>query len=102
MICPICGSSEIIELEIDNGICACCGGKFIMSELSCTVCGTEWKSINDNFVDYIKISQLEAYETCEVKMADYIHKCLMCDSLAYETSPTEYVCSVCNFSWEVL
>lgn len=41
-------------------------------------------------------------EELEIKsLLDIVHRCLMCNSLAYATSDDEFECSECGFVWKV-
>ena len=40
----------------------------------------------------------------ELQMADTVHKCLFCESVAYEVEPNEFMCSndECPWTWKVI
>jgi len=40
-------------------------------------------------------------ETNNGTLLDTVHRCLMCNAIAYKISDGEFVCSVCGFKWTV-
>ena len=54
------------------------------------------ENINDHLV---KISKMESGKA---SMADYVHKCLQCDSTAVDVNDGTYRCMDCDFEWEVV
>lgn len=37
----------------------------------------------------------------ENSMFDHVHRCIKCHAVAYESGPSSYKCSNCEFEWEV-
>jgi len=35
-------------------------------------------------------------------MDEVVHRCLKCNSVAFEVMPESFVCSFCGFEWETL
>ena len=54
------------------------------------------EKINDHLV---KISKMESGEAT---MADYVHKCLQCNSTAVDVNDGLYKCMDCDFEWEIV
>jgi hypothetical protein len=44
----------------------------------------------------------EEYKYMPSYMNGYIHRCLGCDSIAYEIGENLYKCLKCNFEWSVI
>lgn len=53
-------------------------------------------NINEHLVKVDKIKHGEA------SMADYVHKCLQCESTAVDVNNGLYKCTDCDFEWEVV
>ena len=54
------------------------------------------ENINDHLVKIDKMDRGEA------TMADYVHKCLQCESTAVDVVDGKYSCKDCDFEWEVV
>ena len=35
-------------------------------------------------------------------MQEFLHRCIRCDSRAFEREPKHFCCSSCDFEWEIL
>ena len=83
----------------------------------CRACGKIWREISGdvpaedflaNELDMMTSLPIQAFEALTdasytVDMQDYVHKCFVCQSLAFEIEMGYYRCSddTCGFEWEV-
>lgn len=48
------------------------------------------------------IDKIDKIDRGEASMADYIHKCIKCESTAVDVNNEFYKCTDCGFEWEVV
>jgi len=48
--------------------------------------------------DDLEVKEINIGDPC---MADFVHKCLRCNSYGFEVAPGEFECASCGFAWEV-
>lgn len=115
MKCFVCkdGQSNIVT---EDQIPCKCGDIINVYYHLCTECGSVWKTIDDELLegsllstedidgmlddmDSFFIDSLEEVEKFTT-LGGYIHKCLDCGALCYESSKGKYICSSCGFEWE--
>jgi hypothetical protein len=59
----------------------------------------EFREFVSNIGDDVEVTELRSKES---SMTSLIHRCLKCQSLAFETREGLYRCSECGFEWEVV
>ena len=60
----------------------------------------EEAAMMDNIAEHmIKVGKIERGEA---SMADYIHKCINCNSTAVDVIDGNYKCTDCGFEWEIV
>jgi len=127
MECPNCGN-EGIAILIETFLCSHCEEELNIQYNVCEECEFAWKSMDDeplreivtdlgisemfqkdmeNFVKDVfgseKVDIIELKDEDEDNMEGYIHRCLKCHELAFETdNPNLYKCCSCGFEWEVV
>ncbi len=60
----------------------------------------EEEEIINNITEHI--TKIEKMENGEATMADYVHKCLQCNSTAVDVNVGTYKCTDCDFEWEIV
>jgi len=60
----------------------------------------EDSAIMDNITEHL--TKIDKMERGEASMADYVHKCLQCESTAVDVHDGTYKCTDCGFEWEVV
>jgi len=132
MECPNCGE-ESVTLLIETFLCARCDEELNIEYNMCKSCGYAFKSMGgeplkeivtdlgitemfdkdiDDFVTEVfgssvsdsTLKIVEIDEDAEKdNMGDYIHRCIKCNELAFETEENgTYKCCDCGFEWEVI
>lgn len=108
-ICPDCGwmwrsvnetpleDSQMSTKDLDDlaGIMMGENEMFDQSDLS-----EEEAAIMDNIGAHI--AKIGKMEKGEATMADYVHKCLQCNSTAIDVDDGTYKCMDCGFEWEIV
>lgn len=120
MVCFNCKSKSTMTYFSEIIPCSHCGGQIIIMYNSCVDCGAVWKSIDDEFFESMLIpdpsiipmieegfqvhldDSLKAPLKDNSTMSEIVHRCIKCESIAYEVNPEVYHCSKCGFEWEVL
>ena len=121
MKCIHCKSDSVIIVFIDALPCKHCGGNINVEYNVCKDCGLAWKTVDgellenttffdvdidelffgDDLCNELDITIKNDNKKSDV-MRDYIHKCLRCQSVCFETSENKWECPNCGFSWEVI
>ena len=120
MKCVGCGSDDAMIALIEAFPCKHCSKEIRIEYNVCKSCGITWKSVDGEFfsdttIFDVGLGNLFDEEKSDVSfdeliknvknksyMGDYIHKCLRCQSLAYEVEKNLYRCPICDFEWEVI
>jgi uncharacterized Zn ribbon protein len=58
------------------------------------------QAILDNVSEHIE--RVQKIDSGEASMADYVHKCLHCNSTAVDVNDGRYICTDCTFEWEIV
>jgi len=123
MDCCVCNSSNTEVFSTEKIPCTGCGEFTELMYNVCRDCGTMWKSVGTAVIECtltelgdfpVDISEVFAlledglrgielvdYNRCGT-MGELIHKCLRCETIAYETMPGLFHCPECGFEWEVM
>ena len=123
MDCINCDGVDAEIFFIEQIKCDHCGEVSDIEYHVCTDCNIMWKTLgeelihtsfdtpdesedffmNDAVTDALiaNVSSL-GYEEKETSMASMVHKCIRCNSIAYEIKPKYYHCTDCDFEWEIL
>lgn len=114
MDCFNCGSSNVTVFFRELFSCCHCELENELVYNMCQDCNTAFKTVGDEVVasaritgdDLASLVQLSSKEIAAAlkeemprSMNEIIHRCLKCDSVAYEISDEQYECPVCGFSW---
>jgi predicted RNA-binding Zn-ribbon protein involved in translation (DUF1610 family) len=106
MNCPTCSSSNVAVFLDEEITCFSCKEVNTVSISICESCGFIWKSVQGEVIFGSYSSETDASNTINKSithsMQDLVHKCIMCDNLAFETSPNLFSCSDCGFEWEII
>ena len=101
--------------------CSTCGDLTIVEYNACKYCGTVWKTANGHPMDPAKTKIKDFAEILDNKdfkdFFDYIgkhdneiaasmdqcvHRCLKCNTVAFEIAEGTYKCASCGFEWEAV
>lgn len=120
MLCASCGSDKVLVFFEEKIICSHCNTVNILSYNLCTACGLVWHSIGDEPLEGTMVISpmlreiikkdinvedlIVSVDSNNVKgtMEEVVHKCIRCNSVAFEVAPGYYHCPKCNFEWEVI
>lgn len=121
MKCINCDSDDVIVVLMEIFPCRHCDGEIRIEYVVCKCCGTGWKSVDGEILsgttffdmglgdifddgDEITLNMAPVIDHNEDKsyMGDYVHRCLRCQTLAYEAEENLYRCPSCGFEWEVI
>jgi len=116
MECPACGSEEVYKFVDEIFECGSCGEVNTLSVAVCATCGTFWKEFNGAPVEGTCLTKqdlshmskhiaevLDKHEenSGKASMYDVVHKCIRCDSVAYDLGDGNFECPDCGFTWEI-
>lgn len=101
MKCPLCDNLCVAADSNDSIKCDLCGAMTNIVTYTCESCGTKFKTLNDEVIEYTEASYTGEQLDSNQLMSDYIHKCIKCNSLSFEFMPGKFRCSKCEFEWEV-
>ena len=121
MNCVHCGGDNSITVLVESLPCGHCGGEIRVEYNICKECGLAWKTVDGELVEnatFFDMGLDELFDGDEwlkefdmvlqmgdVKsnnMADYIHKCLRCRTVCFESGKDRWECPSCGFTWEVV
>ena len=115
MKCINCGFSTPFLFFTEEVDCFYCNEHNIIDYYLCNECGMVFRILNNTIDEvmaqlgpdrtehlYSKMTQraapLDEFKT----MGEIIHRCLKCNSIAYEIKSNVYECSRCSFVWETI
>lgn len=106
MKCISCGNDKNIDTITGSFICDHCDKTNYIDYYVCNSCGKVWntgisKSFEEDTNEYFG-SLFNEGEITKPLMADYIHRCLMCNTISYEKEKDSWHCPECGFEWEVI
>ena len=120
MKCINC-NNDVDEFYSEEFECPHCGDVIVLDYYHCTECGTMWKSQDDvplfgvnledpsipedllDLFDKIEEELLKMEEAEEGgSMNAFVHRCISCNTIAYEVAEDTYRCPECDFEWEVV
>lgn len=126
MKCIECNSDKAITILIEIFPCIHCNKDINMEYNLCPDCGATWKTMNGKLFDGSTIADANLDELLGVdgeiddffeslvsnlekdllsadenSMRSLIHRCLKCNSIAYEVDENLYRCPNCGFEWEI-
>jgi DNA-directed RNA polymerase subunit RPC12/RpoP len=93
MDCINC-SNKNVSIVTSSFICEYCGKTNCIDYYVCSECGKIWN-----------VNIPESFEEDEITiplMSDYIHRCLMCNTISYEKEKDSWCCPECGFQWEAI
>jgi ribosomal protein S27AE len=121
MKCIHCDNDDSTVLLVESLPCKHCGGEVKVEYNVCKECGLAWKTVDGEVVEnttFFDMGLDELFDddewfkefdmviqTGEVQsnhMTDYIHKCLKCQTLCFESAENRWECPKCGFTWEVI
>jgi len=123
MDCINCGSGKNVSILKGIFICDHCNELNYIDYYKCEECGETWKvvDLNSGIVESISLASHskvfkegvsdsfgeihvdeEACSDAGTLMTDYIHKCLMCNTVSYEKNENTWHCPECGFEWETV
>lgn len=120
--CISCGKEDDVRtLFVEELPCKHCGGSIDVSYNICMDCGMAWRSVDgkpildttvfdmneldDVFEDIDDLPNIAinmTHKSVESCMSDYVHKCLRCGAVCYQSSDNSFECTDCGFSWEII
>ena len=106
MNCINCGNNKNINTITGSFLCEYCGKTNYIDYYVCSECGEIWnagvqKSFEEGNSEYFG-SLYNKDESTKPLMSDYIHRCLMCNTISYEKEKDLWCCPECGFQWEVI
>lgn len=132
MVCVKCQSKTAIIFASEDFTCEC-GKVHTLTHCGCADCGMLWREMDgqlfgdseipfEELADFMApvdpeeeqrifdnlVKEIEKMDRVQEGgswgMADYVHRCLKCNSIAHEISPGTYKCGDegCGFEWEVV
>lgn len=126
MECVKCGKDSGIMVLIETFQCNHCDSEIHMEYNVCKECGAAWKTVDGDLIsgsvlfdvglgeifgddEEMEFDLMMSIDKEDIKreiqsfyMSDYVHKCLKCQTVCYETEENLYKCPKCNFEWEVI
>lgn len=123
MDCINCGSNKNVSILKGFFICEHCNELNYIDYYKCEECGETWKVVDsglgivestslDQHSKHFKEDVSDSFGEIHVEendysdvgtlMANYIHKCLMCNTVSYEKDENVWHCPECGFEWEVV
>lgn len=127
MSCIECGSDKATVVFIEVFPCNHCNGELHLEHNLCPECGIGWKTLDGEVVECVTVlnsnlddffsdfdeqgdvtdmifNYLDSLNHGSDSMNSYVHRCLRCNSIAFEIGEELYRCSdpECGFEWEVV
>jgi uncharacterized Zn ribbon protein len=125
MKCVDCDKEGAVTVFVEVFPCNHCEQEIHLEYNLCPNCGATWKSLDGNVADNVTlinedidaffvntkdqsdlvdslISHLQELDVDSDSMSSYIHRCLKCNSIAYEAGEDLYRCPNCGFEWEIV
>jgi predicted nucleic acid-binding Zn-ribbon protein len=120
--CIECGSSYVDQYYEEVVPCSHCGENTVIDYFACSECGIMWKEVDGIVIDNSKsaMKELDEFFDTDVfseaveffdeellkldkpkSMQDLVHKCIKCNTVAYEVKPGKFHCPDCGFEWEI-
>ena len=111
--CMNCGNENIVIVLEEEGYCDHCGKVHMIAHCVCEECNLMWRSVDDQFVEGLVLPGIDLYQEVmdlldlnepdeNQSMAAFIHRCLQCNTIAYEKKENLWHCPECGFEWEVI
>lgn len=110
--CMNCGNTDIVKVFEEEIQCNHCGGIHTIDSFVCENCNLIWKAIDNQFVEgmvlpgdnlYEEVMELLNLDVDENQsMNALIHRCLRCNTIAYEKKENLWHCPECGFEWEAI
>lgn len=129
--CINCNGEDFIEVAIEELPCSHCGGTVKIDYVVCNTCGMIAKVVDgvvvsgalfdiqgltgadtpdiaaifeDSVITTFKIGVPEGHggDDKNSSMFDLVHRCLKCNSVAFEKKANLWHCPDCGFEWETL
>jgi len=120
MRCINCDNDDIVVVLMEIFPCKHCNGEIEIKYVICGDCGVGWKTVDDEILsgttffdvglgdifgddeDGFDMAPVIDHNKDKSHMGDYVHRCLRCQTLAYEVEENSYKCPSCNFEWEII
>lgn len=111
MNCVSCKSKNSNTFFTEVVSCSHCNKDNNIAYHACQDCGLIWKSVDNKIMENIMftdpdLGQLLSNSLDENytnnSMNEIIHKCLRCNTIAFEIKHNLYHCPDCSFEWEVI
>ncbi len=117
MKCINC-DNEVDKFFSESFVCPGCGDSVVVDYYHCGKCNNMWKAQDDQPVFGFDLENmpipeniLDMFDKIEEEllkmeesdtMSTFIHKCIQCNSICYETESGRFECPECGFEWEVI
>jgi DNA-directed RNA polymerase subunit RPC12/RpoP len=119
MKCVNCGKENAVTFFTELIPCSHCNKDNSITYNVCQDCNSVWKAIDGKPLTEMLFSEaelsdllgdtfgsivgfIEFEEGIEGTMNEVVHRCIRCDTQAYEVKPGLYHCPDCSFEWEIL
>ena len=112
MRCIKCNNETPIKVLEEETMCPDCGRIYIMNYYVCEECNLLWLATDNDFLEGIVLPGIDLYEEVaeflgleeieEVSMNSFMHRCLQCNTVAYEKKKNLWHCPECGFEWEIV
>jgi len=123
MKCFRCDAEQDCTFFVETMPCYHCGKSVDIEYNFCDDCGSLWKSSGEEVVEETVMNITEPaglgtfmssldeeiatmftkkLEDDGTMMGGAVHKCLNCNSVAFEVKEGKYQCPTCGFEWEVI
>lgn len=123
MECLHCGSEDSAVILIEAIPCQHCGGEVKIEYNVCKGCGLAWKTVDGKplsdttffdvgleeifaddeiFKEFDMVLKKDSLNPPSNNMTDYIHRCLKCNTICFESAEHRWECPSCGFTWEVI
>lgn len=118
MKCMNCGNEDIIQVFEEEVQCDHCGGVHIIDHFVCENCNMISRFVDDQFMEALVLPGIDLYQEVidlleldeddiiapdeDQSMNALIHRCLQCNTIAYEKKENLWHCPECGFEWEVI
>ena len=106
MKCINCGNDKNIDTVHSSFICEYCNKINCINYCVCSECGEIWNADTSKFFEEGNSEYFGSLYNKDVDvkplMSDYIHRCLMCNTISYEKEKDLWCCPECGFQWEVI
>lgn len=118
MKCINCGNKDTVKVFEEEIRCEDCGAEYVVDHYVCEECNLIWKAIDNEFVEGMILPGINLYEEVaelldldedetiasgeDQSMNALMHRCLQCNTIAYEKKENLWHCPECSFEWETI